>query len=226
MAKANEGPLTRILKILNLAESEASRDPKLAEEYRQKAYALAAQATIDAAMIRYAQEHGIGQPQPEGTIHKFLDMGRPFVQQGALANLVYSEFGIKVVKISGYKNRFDLIGFKSDMDRADMMFASLVVQCTREAARGFRNYLDGFDGKPERRPTWVRSFWYGWLSEVALRNRDVAVRDAVAVRYPKLVKVGGRRGSTGSGREAGREAGRRADLGLNKVGATQRSLSK
>jgi hypothetical protein len=152
MTKGNEGPLARILKLLDKAESVASSAPAEAEALRERAYELAAKATIDEAMVRWKHQHGAGRfSEPEQVVNKFLDVGRPFAQQAILANIVYPAFGLKLLKISGFKNRLHVFGFKSDMDRADMMFASLVVQCTRESVRGFREYLQQFDDDGARR---------------------------------------------------------------------------
>jgi hypothetical protein len=102
--------------------------------------------------------------------------------------------------------------------------------------------------KPDRRSVWYRSFWNGWVSAlrpriekahrkvqdvaessgtgavVALRNRDLVVKEAFDERYPKTVSRS-TRGSKGSGYSAGREAGRNADIGGKKIGATRRELS-
>lgn len=103
--------------------------------------------------------------------------------------------------------------------------------------------------KPDRRSVWYRSFWIGWVNElapriraahqkvkdqavatvgtgaaVALRTRDLAVSEEVNRRYPEL-KQKRRSRSKGSGYSEGRAAGREADIGQGRLGS-QKELKK
>lgn len=272
--------LARIRKLLDKAE-HASTPAKEAEALRERAFALAAKFEIDHALIRAR-----GNAPTDAVINRIFDVGRPYAYQVRLAYNVYKSSGCEVIQLTGYKGRLHVFGFKSDIDRADMLWTSLVVQATRETVRGYREYQLSFTPttcancggsnfarydrdrdwcrcrscgfeieyrdvhlKLDRRSTWYRSFWLGWITvlepriaalrssakqeaekstgtgvEIALRNRDIAVTDAVDRVYPHR-KIGrSTLRSSGSGYAQGQEAGRRADIGSEKIGATRREL--
>lgn len=284
--------LDRIRKLL--AKSEASGvTAKESELLRDKAFELAARYEIDLALAR-------GRPgaTKEVVINRIFDVARPFAQQTALAYVVYSTFGCKLIDIStsrsrarkyggeAHLGRVHAFGFKSDMSRADMLLTSLILQANREAARGYRKYVENFEpwscpecgetswrpiprdedwyycvechhqfwarrppqATPDRRSVWYRSFWIGWVNElapriraahqkvkdeavksvgtgteVALRNRDLAVQTEFEGKYPKTRLLPGGR-SKGSGYSAGQEAGKRADIGQDRIGARRKEI--
>lgn len=291
--------LSRIRKLLDTAESFSAKGTEEAEEtaksYREKAFELAARYEIEHALLRGTET------KPEKVINRIFSVGKPYSYQIVLAHLVYSRSGCDTIRLSSRTTtrsgrtralapRLHVFGFKSDMDRADMLWTSLVVQATREAARGYRRYVEEFEPwscdecegtgfraipmdsewyrctdcgnefyapsgpaiNPDRRPTWYRSFWNGWVAaldpriealrkaakqeaiateagkgtEIALRNRDVAVREVRDIHYPKTRRTRATQGTSGSGYNAGREAGRRADLGGGKLGATRREVER
>jgi hypothetical protein len=259
-----------------------------------RAFELAARAEIDMALAR----DRIGA-EKETVRNRIFVVGRPFIQQTTLAYVVYDTFGCSLIDISVNRSlarkyggeaklgRVHAYGFDGDMQRADMLFTSLVLQAQREAARHYREYVDNFtpwacpecgehrwepvpmdtdwyyctecqyeffsknppQDKPDRRSVWYRSFWIGWVNAlapriraahkkvqqvaeinvpgtaVALRDRNLAVKEAVESRYPDL-RQRRRSSSKGSGYGAGREAGSQADIGQGRVGSRRNALPR
>lgn len=274
--------LERIRKLLDKAE--ANTTPQEAEALRERAFALASKYEIDLALARES-----GKRPQDKVVNRIFDVGKPFNQQITLAYHLYVNSGCNAIQLTGFKGRVHVFGFQSDMDRADMLWTSLIVQATRESVRGYQAYLDNFKPttcdncggsrfgqyemdpewgrcqtcktdimwhlvcfKPDRRPTWYRSFWQGWVTalvprlealrkeakdeaetapggsgtEIALRSRDLAVKEAFSRAYPSIKQRRPNRRSKGSGFDNGHEAGKRADLGGGKLGRTTRELER
>lgn len=139
--------LARIRKLLETAESFASKpgeeSAKAAESYRSKAFELAA---------RYEIDHALLLDRPSATKqtvqNRIFDVNRPFTQQKTLAWIVYKNSGCQLLDIGHRREtrgRVHAFGFESDMTRADMLFTSLVLQASREAVRGYREYVEKFE---------------------------------------------------------------------------------
>lgn len=295
--------LERIRKLLETAESffAQSTDPSKSAANREafkhegeamqaRAFELATRYEISLALAR-----GESGAKTQDVTNRIFDLARPFQQQITLAYVVYSTFGNSLIDIStnrqkarkygaeAHLGRVHAFGFKGDIERADMLLTSLILQAHRSSASGYREYLRNFSpwtcpecgeskwrsvprdtdwyfcvecryelyssrppqDKPDRRSVWYRSFWIGWVNEVApriraahakvqqqatetvgtsvavaLRSRDLAVQEEVAKRYPELRQRRGGR-SKGSGYSSGREAGRTADIGLDRLGSTR-----
>lgn len=144
--------LARVRKLLETAESFAEKSKaegdeayKTAESYRDKAFELAARYEIDMALARAS-----GDPRAieDVLINLVFDMNRPFAQQKLLASIVYSAFGCTLIDIGqrrDIRGRVHAFGFKSDMNQANMLLTSLVIQATRESVKRYRDYLRNFE---------------------------------------------------------------------------------
>lgn len=282
----SQDQLSRIRKLLEKAEAEGVT-PQEAEALRERAYALAAKYEIDVAVARAS-----GTALEDRLTGRTFDVGRPYLFQVRLAYIVYTNNGCELIQLIGTENgkklrgRVNVVGFESDLARADLLFTSLVLQAAHEAVNGYRKYLRDFEPtecetcgrtsfreipqdtwlrcarcgfeldaefvhtKPDRRSTWYRSFWNGWIhaiaprieaaravakveadvagtgAEIALRSRDLAVKERFDRIYPDR-KAGRRsRGTSGSGYDSGKEAGRRADIGNGRLGAKRGELGR
>lgn len=132
------------------AEEKASLEAK-AKEFQAKAFELSTRYEIDMAIAR-----AVPGAEKEGVTNRIFDVGRPFTQQLTLAYVVYSTFGNSLIDIStnrskarrygttAHLGRAHAFGFDGDMQRADMLFTSLVLQAQREAARRYRQYVQDF----------------------------------------------------------------------------------
>lgn len=302
--ETNAAKLDRIRKLIETSESffaqSADRSKSAADRAAFKHEGEAMQARAFELAARYEIDLALARSRPgaekQTVYNRVFDVGRPFAQQTTLAYVVYSTFGCSLIDISinrskarrygteAHLGRVHAFGFEGDMERADMLFTSLLLQAQRQQARRYRAYLEDFSpwqcpecggkawkavprdtdwyycvecqhefysrseppSKPDRRSVWYRSFWIGWVNElaprikaahkkvqeqaaetvgtsteVALRSRDLAVQEAVSGRYPTLVKKRRSR-SKGSGYNAGREAGREADIGQGRLGSQRR----
>lgn len=141
-----------------------------------------------------------------------------------------------------------LFGFESDLQRAEVMFTSLLLQATRqvvtqrppewsgESTAAFRRtWLVGFAGEVHRRLAAAERAAadehesagpsQGPSVALVLADRRTAVNTAFEKQFAGLRKAPPRRLS-GSGFASGAEAGRRADLGGRRVGGGRRQLDR
>lgn len=253
--------LDRIQSLLNKANDKGVTQAE-SETLTGKAAELATKYMIDQAFI------AAGATSTDDIDIIIGQVGRPYNQLITLAHIVYKHFGCKLVRHSQdpaasilqqldgkaadgtkyHMEKYTVTGFKSDLDCAQMLYASLQMQGQRWAVADYRNKaLPG-----ERRSTYYRSWWTAFTNEIfyrlermkeaatveanvehgagkaeiVLMSRSDLVARAVAERHGKLTHGRKSRGSTGSGYEAGTAAGRRADLGGRSVGASTRAIGK
>jgi hypothetical protein len=137
-----------------------------------------------------------------------------------------------------------MFGYTSDLDRAELLYTSLLVQMHRATAWAERS-LSSYDRRHIR--AWRRSFMLGYIRAVVnlvkaaeeaargqakaeetpgststalvLVNREVAVKAAYKAAYPQTRQS--KITYSGSGYGDGHAAGQRADLGGGKVGSGQ-----
>ena len=138
-----------------------------------------------------------------------------------------------------------LFGHRSDLQRTEILFTSLLVQALHALARtpvpswdhpaAFRrSWLAGFAGAIGRRLDRVeqaaaeqaqdRFAGHGTSSALVLADRSHAVEAARDATYPQLGRASARRLS-GTGARDGWTAGQRADLGDGRLGGARRRLS-
>lgn len=235
---------SKIRSLLNHAERAGTQEE--ADTFFAKAQDLMTKWAIDDAMIQQAAEKNEKEQIEKRQIvlqFRFYKADASILQAIAVNNqarvLITDQKGEKRGEYIAY-----LVGFPSDLDRTEMMFASMMIQLNRALEDHLRNYpeikADRSANKRER-----KSFRYGFgtrlqdrLKEaksvassdgtanpyaVALRNRDQEVEDYLAQMGARRSR-GGRQQTSTSGYMAGVDAADRADVGNPAVGGNRKSL--
>ena len=177
-------------------------------------------------------------------------LDRPYAAEKAqLVARVALALGCRVVRRTRYPDgtkelSVHLFGHRSDLQRTEILFTSLLLQAMQALARTpvprwdhpaayRRSWLSGFTTAVGRRLELAEraaaeqaedSFTAsGTSTALVLADRSAAVEAARDATYPDLQAASARRLS-GSGRAQGWAAGQRADLGSARLGATRREL--
>lgn len=251
----------KIAKLLAKAESTT---PEEAELLQSKAQELMTRWQIDEAMVQAAR--GFDQTSHEIVMEEFVVVGIYRFPLAQLCRYVTSVNDCKRVILEGKNQRtidgklfretivFETVGYKSDLDRARMMFASLQLQAVR-AENAWWKENEPFHAHEKRGGHYSRrQFLFSFADAVGLRlhaakqkaqqaaeqeydNADTSValvlRDKssmVLEKYEELYpgvethKASTYKGGAYQAHQAGKEAGEKADLGGNKVGGSRKSL--
>lgn len=235
--------LAKVRKLLAKAEDPATT-PAEAESYNAKASELIATYGIDRALLALAD------PSLDVVGHQVIVLDRPWAADKAdLLGTVALRLGCRAVRRTRHQDgtkelSLHLFGHRSDLERVEILFTSLLVQAmhalgrtpvpTREHPAAFRrSWLAGFSAAVGRRLEAAeraaaagaddRFAARGTSSALVLADRSGAVEDAMAAQYPRLRRGSARRLS-GSGHADGWVAGQRADLGGSRLGGGRRSL--
>jgi len=231
--------LDRVRKLLAKAEDEGCA-PAEAEALTAKAAELMARYGIDRALL------GALRPETDRPADRVFTLGNPWgdVKRHLLAGLA-TALRCQCVLVRGEAGpRVHVFGYNSDLERADILFTSLLVQMARALA-GQR--VPGTGGAAR---AWRRSWMLGYCSAVVSRvraaeaaaasasvpggaagdgpaggpsaalvlaDRSLVVRQQVTAAYPRLRAT--RVTYSGSGYGAGYREGQRADIGGRKLGA-------
>lgn len=242
----NTGPAAKMLgkvrALLAKAENEAATKEE-SEAYFAKAAELMAKYGITRALLDAQKSTG---PQ---VANRVFNVQGPYAERKA--ELLYhvgealGGKGIRLGKGAGQTVRIHLFGIDSDMERAEMMFTSLLLQLHRFAAldasrdqlantsprKWYGDYIRGFTvtvverikQAEARARTQAATEADGPSVALVLVQRSELIRRAFTEQYPKT-----RRGSSvpvGAGFRSGEAAGRRADLGGTSLGSKpQRAL--
>jgi hypothetical protein len=232
--------LDRVRKLLAKAEDE-SCTPAEAEALTKKAAELMARYGIDRALL------GALHPETDKPADRVFTLGNPWgdVKRHLLAGLAIALRCQCVQTRSDQGTRLHVFGYTSDLERADILFTSLLVQMARALAA---QRVPGSGGEAR---AWRRSWMLGYSTAVVARvraaedaavasasagdaggpaaggqpaalvlaDRSLVVRRQVAAAYPRLRKA--RVTFSGSGYGDGYREGQRADIG----GAKLRSRS-
>jgi len=232
-------PLDRVRKLLARAEHPAT-PPAEAEACSLKAAALMSRYVIDQAMLDDARLISSG-PQTR----RIMTQPPYAVPKAVLLSTVASSFRV-CVAIGSHDGpdgrRCTLVGFPADLDTAELMFTSLLLQATTamlQASRGRRDvrafrraFLLGYAGSIGRRLSEVQreveheAAAASPGTEIVLRDRAVQVEDAFNAQFPRLGKLRATASSAG-GLLSGRLAGERADLSASRrrLGNTRGELA-
>jgi hypothetical protein len=235
-----DAALGKIRKLLAMAEC-IGLTPEARESYTAKAAELIAQYGIDEAL---ASEH---RPTREGATDRIIVVHRPYADAKLyLLSSVFIPLGLVVVgKMRdarlyaeiGDHCEAHVFGMASDLDRAELIYTSLLVQSALNL--GVASPPQGSPVASFRR-RWYRGFAYavqirlkaaeryaaeqaewnragGRSTALVLADRASLVKAAACEAYPHMRKT--RQSTSGAGFDAGRAAGNRADLGGRKVGA-------
>jgi Protein of unknown function (DUF2786) len=232
--------LARVRKLLSKAEDEGC-PPAEAEALTAKAAELMARYGIDRALL------GALRPETDRPADRVFTLGNPWgdVKRHLLAGLATALRCQCVQTRHEAGTRLHIFGYTSDLQRADILFTSLLVQMARALAG---QPVPGY-GSAAR--AWRRSWMLGYCSAVVARvraaeeaaaasasnsaeagdgdggrsaqlvlaDRSLVVRRQVTAAYPRLRKT--RVTYSGSGYGDGYREGQRADIG----GAKLRSRS-
>ena len=229
--------LDRVRKLLAKAEDEGCT-PHEAEALTAKAAELMARYGIDRALL------GAARPDTDRPADRVFDLDNPWagVKAHLLAGLA-SALRCQCILLNRREpgNRVHVFGYLSDLERADILFTSLLVQMARALA------LEPVPAYGGRAKAWRRSWMLGYCSAVVARvraaeeaavaaasssahaganghgpsaavvlaDRAVTVRRHAEQAYPRTRKT--RVTYSGNGYQAGYREGQKADIGGAKV---------
>lgn len=236
--------LGRVRKLLAMAEADELPD-EARETYNAKAAELIAQYGIDRALVEESQ------PQRATAADLVVETDPPYARDKIdLLASVAVPLGCQLIRRSrrtgaSTLHSAHLFGMGADLDRAQLLFTSLLVQQAhalaltpppaREDPRAFRrSWMAGFSSAVYNRLVEAESVARsraarkqdgqpaGCSVELVLADRHARVEEHVRNLYPRL-RTSRSRQLTGSGAGAGYRAGEDADLGLGgRVGAGRR----
>ena len=226
--------LDRVRKLLAKAEDEGCSVAE-AEALTAKASELMARYGIDRALL------GALRPETDRVADRVFTLDNPWgdVKRHLLAGLG-TALRCQCVQVRADDGtRLHVFGYQSDLERADILFTSLLVQMARALAS---QPVPGY-GATAR--AWRRSWMLGYCSAVVARvraaeeaavasapgtpdpagggqsaalvlaDRSLTVRTQVTAAYPRLKKK--RVTYSGSGYGAGYREGQKADIGEAKL---------
>jgi len=227
--------LDRVRKLLAKAEDEGVT-PHEAEALTAKAAELMARYGINRALL------GALHPETDSPADRVFDLGNPWagVKAHLLAGLA-SALRCQCILLSRREpgSRVHVFGYLSDLERADILFTSLLVQMARALAAQPVPAAGG------RAKAWRRSWMLGYASAVVARvraaeeaavasassgtgtapqgpsatlvlaDRSMTVRRHAEQAYPRTRRT--RVTYSGNGYQAGYREGQKADIGGAKV---------
>jgi len=227
--------LDRVRKLLAKAEDEGCA-PAEAEALTAKAAELMARYGIDRALL------GALHPETDRPADRVFILANPWgdVKRHLLAGLAMALRCQCVQTRSEQGTRLHVFGYTSDLERADILFTSLLVQMARALAQ---QAVPGYGGEAR---AWRRSWMLGYAAAVVARvraaeeaaassaddaggegaahgqsaalvlaDRSLVVRRQVATAYPRLRKA--RVTYSGGGYGDGYREGQKADIGSGKL---------
>ena len=233
---SNNTLLERVRKLLAKAESAGTTPPE-AEALTAKAAELMAKYGIDRALLAAAR------PETDQPGDRVIDIPNPWarVQAHLLCGLASAmRCQCVVLPTSGPGSRIHVFGYVSDIERADVLYTSLLVQMwqgmagadvpawTRSPRAWRRSWLLGFATAVVSR---VRAAEHqaacqatapagaeGPSAALVLADRRQVVRRAIEQAYPQTRKT--RLTYSGSGYGTGYAKGQQADLGSPRLPGT------
>lgn len=213
---SDEAVLSRIRKLLAVAE-HPNTPPAEAEAAAVAAERLMVKHAIDEALVSAKAEV---RSKPEV---RTIRLDPPYASaKSVLLGAVAAAHGVRVVTYRGEATKAALVGFSSDLGFVDLLYTSLLLQAARDlnrqanSSRAFRRaFLIGFAAEVGQRLQAAKAEAVaesgGHSTELALRDREADVADAMREHFPRLgtarITV-----SDGGGVQAGRRAGAAADL--------------
>jgi hypothetical protein len=180
--------LDRVRKLLAKAEDEGCT-PDEAEALTRKAAELMARYGIDRALL------GAARPETDRPADRMVDLPRPWsaVKGHLLAGLAVA-LRCQCVLVNRATGRVaHVFGYASDLERADILFTSLLVQMARALSAQDVPAASGGEAK-----AWRRSWMLGYCSAVVARVRAAEEAAVAAASSPA--------GAAGNGAGGGRSA--------------------
>lgn len=223
-----------------LAKAEDPRTPESeAELARKRAFEMMAKYGVEEAML------SDGQPSRDGITDRYVDLPNPWAMPRVrLMCFIADAVGCKAVHMgvqgTGGVRRVHLIGYESDVQRAEILYTSLVLQMLGglgaqvvpfgvRSARAWRNswqlgFIERVTDRLEEIEKAARAAASGETSatgrsgELVLADRVAVVESAFRKEHPRTRTVGG--SYSGNGYGDGAAAGNRADIGgTRRIGA-------
>jgi hypothetical protein len=243
LTDAPERLLDRVRKLLAQAEDD-SVTPAEAQAFTAKAAELMAKYGIDRALL--AAE----QPETDQPADRMLDIDNPWAREKAhlLCGLA-SALRCQCILLSSSRpgSRVHIFGYRSDIDRTDLLYTSILIQMAHGLAGA---KVPDWSSSPR---AWRRSWLLGFATAVVSRvrqaehtavteatasghqghdrtaivlaDRSLVIRQHVERAYPVTRKA--RVTYSGSGYRDGYERGQRADIGTTRLSpARGRLLSR
>ena len=231
--------LERVRKLLAKAEADGVT-PAEAEAFTAKAAELMARYGIDRALLAAAE------PQTDRPANRIIEVPNPWSQVKAhLLGGLASALRCACVQLprTGSGARIHVFGYASDLERAEILYTSLLIQMahglaaadlpvTSRSVRAYRrSWLLGFTSAVVAR---VRAAEEraaaaataepvtGTSTALVLADRALVVRRACEQAYPVTRKS--RLTYTGSGYRDGYAEGQRADVGATRLPPARRPL--
>jgi hypothetical protein len=158
-----------------LAKAEGTEFPAEAEAFTEKAQELMSRHAIDAAMLANDRSHDLGADVRSRRIH----IDNPYAPEKAqLLGAVSMANGGRVV----WDEQFGwatIVGFPLDLDLAELLFTSLLIQLTRAMGDAARN------GGRAKSPTFRRAFVLSYANRIRERLDEAQhhARDEAQVQY-------------------------------------------
>jgi hypothetical protein len=227
--------MARVRALLTQAEHpNTSREE--AEAFTARAAALMAKYGIDQALL--AERGASGRQVTRADI----ELSAPYAREkGALLGTIAAHTRCRALlhKLGKTITGATLFGFPADLERAQVLYTSLLLQATRDVVR---ERPQSWESKAAYRRSWLAGFGAaigrrlqeteetaereaerdtGRSVALVLADRSAVVDRAVADAFPSVGRPRPRQLS-GSGMGDGYAAGQRADIGASQVGAPAR----
>ena len=238
--------LAKVRKLLAQAEDPACTAAE-AEAFTAKAAALIARHNIDEALL------AVDDPDRDRVADLELDLPAPYAREKATLGARVAQ-ALRCEAVLRRQRRYDdewnprtevalhVFGHRSDLRAFDLLFASLLVQGTRDLTRSRvprgehvaayrRTWWLGFAGAVGQRLEQAeraaaagaesRFAAHGTSAALVLADRAEEARSAMQAAYPGVRSAAPRHLSGGGGRD-GWASGQRADLGGQRLGGRAR----
>jgi hypothetical protein len=244
MTQPTDGMLSKIRGLLAQAEHPATSKVE-SETFMAAATRLMAKYGVERAML------GALHPETDRVGDRVVVVPGPYAM--GKMHLLYSiagALGVQGVKLrpkAAGTQELHLFGMESDMERVDMLFTSLLLQCVRfmeQDARDNwaaqanpkvwkRDYIEGFRGRVSDRLKEAEERarrqaeadrTSGPSVALVVQTRAERAQAALRAKYPNTTNAKSRR-QVGTGYIHGTRAGNRADLGGSRVGGGRRALA-
>lgn len=222
-----------------LAKAEATDFPEEREMLNHKASELIARYGIDAALL------AADDPTTDKITDRWITIQAPYARDKLmLLNAVAEPLRVKLIAANGPHGtwRGHLFGYGADIERAEILYTSLLVQAASGLQRARpqwpgsikafrRTWLVGFAAAVEQRLTASENAAETAATETAtvdgprsvalvLADRSALVTRAASAAHPDTRKSGTRR-LQGTGLASGHSAGMRANLGTDQSDLTK-----
>ncbi|MEU7570304.1 DUF2786 domain-containing protein [Micromonospora sp. NPDC049240] len=243
MTQATEGMLSKIRGLLAQAEHEGTSKTE-SETFMAAATRLMAKYGVERAML------GALHPETDRVADKIIVVPAPYAASKLrLLWAIASALGADGVKRRAAKGTAELhlFGMESDLERIDLLYTSMLLQCQRFQEIDWRtmpsfvdkrtwkvDYVEGFRSEVHRRLKEVEARAKqqaqaeqtgGPSVDLVLADRSALVQKAKADAYSSTRKSSYSR-RVGAGYGQGTSAGQRADLGGSRIAGNRRSLSR